>query len=324
MQSFTIAIINENKIRLQDRDRNEKNLSDDNLESLLEDYIEFKKVNNVEEMMLCITKVLGDTSNLYATTSNCFINKDYVYQITHLVDNNKPTNNYIATSLLQEEHNVYKSCVLMKSKRVDDNYINESITMNDIIDIYRKVYKHIGLLIKPNKEITEINYYNNPLDGQTPDKVKNSKYYEFLIAEDKVIQMFIEIDPIINQLNEIATIFYQKPIYGEVLIGFRNRGSNLYSSTEQYIDLDKDLFNKLLCVRSFYDTESDESIDNKTMEDVKLEKRTLIPFEIQLDRKYYAYKHKYGTSYSTKKLENIMTHSSLQELTKELISKNTT
>lgn len=324
MSTFSIAIIKENKVRLNESDKNEKNLTNDNLESLLEDYIEFKKVSSNNEMMEVIAKILDQTLNYHITTSTCYVDYDYVYQICHLESKDDKKVNYIARTLLSDEYYVVRDCIMLKAKLDNKlNFVNDNITIEDIIDVYRKMHKHTGLKIFADGEIKETTYYHNPMDGLTPDDVKNLKFHEFQLATNRVAQVFIEMEPRNNKFNELASIFYGQPIYGDVLVGIRNRGDNIFSSSTLYLDITKHYFHKLLCIRSVDDlkVEDDASIIEKKQLEMEQKEVSntpkLIFFEHFVETKYASYKRKYGEKYSTKKLEKMKDMQPLHEYTKE-------
>lgn len=328
-RGFTVAIIKQNKFKFSDGDMNDNKLTDDILENILEDYTEFKNVTDVEDMMVFICDVLKMTDKIFGDTSTCYEDDEYIYQICHLSSFTDKQKNYIATKMTNDSSSVIGDAVIFKAKiNNDKTCTNVDITMKDIINLYRRSHKHIGLVVHPDGKTDEITYFFHPIDSMKSDVANNLKYHEFALFGNKVIQIFIELNPTINKLNEKASVLYGMPIYGKVVIGMRMRGEHILDSDTKYIDLDKKTLEKLICVRS--DEESSKNItDTKSSEDIIKEKESelqsnknnkITNFYTVLNENYNNYKKKNGTMFIKKSLENANFENSLNKITLEKLN----
>jgi hypothetical protein len=319
--SFTVAIIRENKYRLSQSDMNDTTLSYDNLESVFEDFVEFRHVTDIEDMMVLVGDVLGMRDGVIGDTSTCYETEDCIYQLCHLSSLVDTRKNYVGTTLVRETSSVVGAAVLMKIK-VDSNKTctNVDISMKDTIDLYRKVHKHIGLSIDANGTVDELQYFFNPIDRLKPNEMQNMKYFEFLLFENCVVQMFIEQVPSSEKMNDRASIIASAPVCGKVVLGMRIRGEHVLDSETKYIDFTKDTLEKLTCVRSVsYDEFNIPKPDAKaipTEEQLqqKAQSKVFKNFFTVLNQAYSLYVKKYGTSFQKDQLKDMAKEKSLNTI----------
>jgi hypothetical protein len=337
MSQHKIMIIRENKLFYSQSDRNFARLTHDNIENDIEDYIEIKSIEQ-STLMDEITTILN-TPDAVAHTMRCYEDNEYIYELCYhsYIDNTKKsTINNIASHLTKFTDKVVGNAIILKSK-INYNKTCElvDISLNDIVDIYKKIFVHTGVIVMPNGTIDEYNYIFNPIDLIKPDQMNNIRFYELKIF-NRVIQLFIEVNPSDNTLNEYASILYNKSlINGKVIFGMRYTFDDVRMTETEYCDLTKDILKKIVYYASdnvnFSDSTSDQdinSITNSNTHQVNFngsntqssEKITKVnTFYTMLDNEYNIYKAKYGLVLKKDCLEKLKYQQSLNDVTKSLV-----
>lgn len=258
MNNFNVAIIKPNKF-WEDLYKNKEQMDRltkldvlENIEIEISKYITFKKLTHVE-MMDFIVDTIKLTSDKLGSTSLCYEDKDHVYQLCHYskVDNGEkekdedPENiNSIAGFLCSEDINIYGTVVLISSKintYNNNTCITDTIELTDISRILYNKVVHKGVKVCTNGTVDEFIFYKDPLENKTETEISNYRWVELPFLNFNLIG-FIETNPKVDVVNKkITRLIGDKVINGDVLL--------VSKTTEtEYINMDKELFNKLLAV----------------------------------------------------------------------------
>lgn len=251
--------------------------SNDNIELYLEDYLEFKSGNFADNLNTIFK--LPDNVNLF--TTNIFENKDTIYQMVHmsLYDENSPEiielnkkikllkKNNIASLFADNEYKIYGNVVILKFNinEITNDVTPQSITFNDMINVFRnkKIFK--GILIKPNNTIDTVEYVGNPL---TYLKYAYRYYEKEMLGY--VFMFFIEVNPTNNTFNTLATKLYNNTldtsIYGNVFISVRHKCNDIRYDIPKFINIDETYINKIVLFES-YDYEPVDFKNNNNKHD---------------------------------------------------------
>lgn len=330
MANYQIAIIKANKFIYSESDRTFSKLSHENVQDNIEDYIELKSID-CSNMMEEIMEILNMPDSV-AHTVRCHETDEYIYELCYHSDLASSVNN-IATHLSKFTDRVIGNAILIKSKiNYDSTCSLVNISLSDVADIYRKIFVHTGIIVGSNGSIDEYPFIFNPIDLIKPDQLENMKFYEFKIF-DKVIQMFIELNPvqIENNTNELASILYgENLINGKVRFAMRYTFDDAKMTESEYCELTKDTFHKLLCYSSDLEICNDRikntnnpqpnQLDESTQPTEKTKKLT--SFHTYLKNKYNEYKEKYGTEPKREVLDKLKDLPTLQNITVELSKSN--
>ncbi len=255
-----VCIIKPNTIDYSSFDNYLGRFTFDKIENDIEDYIKLTNISNETSMIELIVNTLEITPEINVFTTNIYEDEQYVFQMIHLIqyENHKlfeninnivieKKKNNIANILCNNLYKVFGNVIITKSKINSDNSISpENITLNDIINVFRKKKVNTGILIKPNNNLEEIEYVGNPLSWMDANKTTNFRYYEIEIM-GKIFMFFIEIMPENNILNNFATHLYggANPIFGNVFLVMRNKPEDMRITENIYLDLFKNTIIKL-------------------------------------------------------------------------------
>lgn len=196
-----------------------------------------------ENMMSFIVQNIGLTTELMGSTSMCYENEKYVYQMCHLnLEDNGQKNdennfNQIASQLASTD--VYGNAIMIASEISENNQcVSKTIKLDEIIKIFKSKIVHKGIKIDTNNNISEFNFYKDPMEFYSKEDVTNFQWMELPIFNFNFI-VFMQVNPQPNTINKLMT-----KIVGRHII---NGISLLVSkSTEnEFIDMDMELFNKL-------------------------------------------------------------------------------
>lgn len=300
MDKFNVAIIKPNKF-WADLYKNKEKLESlkkpdvkEDIEIEICNYITFKKLTHVEMMNFIVETIKLEHDQL-GSTSICYEDKDYVYQLCHLskVDNGEkekdedPENiNGISGYLCCEDMNVYGSSVLICSKIDNDNNntcVTHNLELNDISKILYNKVVHKGVHVSTDGTVKEFTFYRDPLENKSEEEISNYRWVELPFLNFNLIG-FIKAKPEVDIVNKkITRLIGDQIINGDVLL--------VSKTTEtEYINMDKELFNKLVAV-------SNGSLDSRQLTDIEKkhgEEQNGIPIVMNrhciLDRRYKNYK----------------------------------
>jgi hypothetical protein len=272
MSKFSVAIIKPNEFNF-----NDSNTIID-VKNNISNYIKFAEVSNDEEMMSVVVNTLEMTENLLGDTFTCYENESYVYQICYLTNVNVSDNNCFLTNekinnissyLNHGKHAINGNCILIKTKISDDNLgINCTVTIDDISTILYKRIAHTCVHLSPNSE-KEFIFSSDPFEVFQNTNIKNIKCLDIKYL-NLTFSVYFELEPSINKINEKASLFINKgPVYGNVVIALKVFGeiNGIEDGSEDFIDLDLKLFNKIFVVMNNKDFENkltnNEHVDKK-------------------------------------------------------------
>lgn len=257
------AILSPNDIQFTEHDNLMfEKFSNDNIELYLEDYLDFKSGNFIENINTIFK--LPDNINLF--TTNIFEDKSTIYQMIHIslydensqdiIEINKKIKllgkNNIASLFSNNDYKIYGNVIILKYKinETTNEVSPQLISFNDIINIFKnkKIFK--GVMIKSNNSVETIDYLGNPLTV-----LKHAfRYYEKEML-GYVFMFFIEINPIDNIFNPIATKLYNitlnESIYGNVFISVRQKCNDIRYDIPKFINIDESQINKIVSFNSY-------------------------------------------------------------------------
>jgi hypothetical protein len=294
MTEFNIAIIEDNTLEYSDYER--MNLTDEKIECDLEDYIILKKVKDSEDLMIHVVDNLQITPEEGGITSIVYIDEDYIYYLFHNYDIEKKQNNLnnISKIMTYGEFRITNNCVLLKNRVFSSGLAEHcNITMDDIIKIFKSFYIHEGTIIETNNNMETFRYVNNPIEWI--NNKDNIKYYEIEIC-DKVAMFFI--DTTSTEFNYYASLLYGQRINGRVLLTFRNKPEDIRRNTNEYINFNKLLCQKLVCIMS-------ENINELKIDYEKDNKNLIYNLYTIIKNKYNIYLKKNGNKVLNNKYEEL-------------------
>jgi hypothetical protein len=312
MQNFSVAIIKSNKLTYSNVDMTHSRFQRDNLENDLDDYLELVKVNNLDELMGKIIDTLQLTPEILAHTTTCKEDTKFIYQICHLVDDDKARKqNNICIRLTNNCFRVVGDAVLMKAEIMSDGTTKPcNITLDDVIDLYQECLIKTCVKVYADGKMDDVKYIFNPIDWVNPNFIDNFRFHEIQFA-DKIMMFFIELNPVNNILNTKASILYGKPIFGDVIIAMRYKPDDIRQTEHEYYNVNKHTMSKLVSVFS-------AKSEKLKINDEGTTKRVVNNFLITLENKYNLYKSLYNDEYSTELLDHIKQFKSLNEISQEM------
>lgn len=242
-----IAVIKPNTFMFENMSYND--ISGNMLETTLHKFIEIVKIDSSsnDEILKNIVEHVGLTTDETRRTYKCYespTNCVYLMYVssdeeTFKVEKSKNANS-LARFLSENHEPVMGNCVILNTSITS----NCDITFDDVLRIVRSRIIHKAITLSPNGSIKESLYNMNPIEN-TSLKEENCRCFQVEFF-NKVLCVFIEPVPSIGGINKYATILCKKlRIHGDVVIGILTK----YPATE-IIDIDQDLFKKILCARS--------------------------------------------------------------------------
>jgi len=259
MKRFSVLVIEPNDIKLDYKYNKE----------IINKYISIKNTSLLEnQLVYLIVDTLKMTPNDMGDTVIISESSDYVTQLcckgeaTNEIKNtgerDKKDMNNIASYLIKGDKQIYGPVIVLRSEITDNNTCKESdMTIDLLHNILNSKFIHKGIRLGYNKDITEFTFKNYPLEDMEEELINNYKWLEVPLFKFNLL-MYIQIEPINNVINGYATrIVGDKVIYGDVII--------VSKSTEyEYIDLDIDIFKKLLKICG-------GSLDSRNIKDIDKE-----------------------------------------------------
>lgn len=246
MEKFNIAIIKPNNFG-KDSTKFNLQLTDEFILNEIKDYIVLKEVT-MDNMMEVIVQTINLDSQLIGDTILCYETCQYVYQLCYLnMENNGKKNNEeqmngIGSLLTIGRLSVYGNCVFLCSK-ITNKYICEpyTVNLNDIAKILYKKIIHSGVIVLSNGDVQTFKFIKDPLEKFQSDFVKNFQWIEYSFLKFNLV-VFIQIKPTNDEINKKTTKLIGKyRIHGDAIIVSKLTGN-------EFLDLDIELFNKLLIV----------------------------------------------------------------------------
>jgi hypothetical protein len=235
-----IAIINPNMITFKTI-----NVENDNiLQNIVEKYVEIKSIKNSSEhellsdIVTCLECCPSDeccSYKCYETETECI----YSMYVTRKEIPSEKEN--IMGRFFSERHEpIFGKCILLNTS----NNKNTDMSLDIVVKLLKSRFVHCALVVSPDDNIVCTSFSENPIDN-TPLKFDNCRCIQIEIF-DKMLCVFVENVPERKQLNRKATILCKnRKICGDVVVALLN-----CSPSVEVIDIDKNTFEKILCVRS--------------------------------------------------------------------------
>ena len=244
MSKFNIAIIKFNNYNIKE---DVKDISKEDIKKDLEKLVEIREVTQ-NTMMENIIEVLKLTTHHVADSALCYEDDKNVYQLCNmrLLDTNnsngKGNFNCLGTLLTTTKETIYGDSVLIKSKITEDNTcIDDSIDIDDIVNLYYSKIVHKTVSINADGEISELLFRKSPFENMDKDMLNNYRYIDHNIL-GFVFQMHIEVIPTKDKVNKKMTILKGNSIIkGNVILLLKTHEYN-------FLDIDKKLLKKILCL----------------------------------------------------------------------------
>lgn len=252
---FEIAIINPNNVTFTNDEI--LSINNDILKNRIEQYIEFRTVTPDTMMIEIVDTIKLNTSQMGSTTL-CKEDENYVYQLCHLdppenndtnnnINNNNNNINNVASHLAMGNNtNIYGSCVMICSKIKDTGLCEtHTISMDDIVNILYHKLTHKCVKINCDNSVEEIVFINDPIENMNinANVNQNFQWMELPLIKFNLI-VFIQTNPLQDTINKKATkLVGTHKIHGDILVAAK-------SSEDEYIDMDIQLFEKLLILSS--------------------------------------------------------------------------
>ena len=176
-KNFKIAVIENNDFNIYNYN-NSPTFYDD-VELYLSDYINFIDVN-IDNFMTNLIKITNMNNDDLGNSDIIYYDDTYIYELSYVTFTNKNIKKNIISSELFYNKIIYGQTIIKKTNISNDIFVNESVDINDILNIIQKKNNHIGIVINTNGSIDNFFYHDNPLDWVTDSNYfKNLSYHEF-------------------------------------------------------------------------------------------------------------------------------------------------
>lgn len=277
----------------------------ENKELLKKDIMEIIEVIDIDdhELMYNIVSILDIKSEkTLGNTSICYENENNIYELCYVGVENMEDQK-VGTSITKEEdqnnlasflcgENVSKNGVFFSSKISDNSYcVKASVTIDEFIDILYSKFVHVGIVVfsSDGNKFDSFTYFEHPSEYYRITEQSEFDKFEILSVEMFGFGLTALINKEAKEINRSMTRFFNKRIYGDVLL--------IAKTDNAYYDLSLDTYTKLNAL-SYQKLENrDIIVKDEQVEDGKLQK--VINRWIVLDEKYKNYKpectncHKY-------------------------------
>lgn len=314
-----VAVIKHNDINYSESDKTHSRFKKEYLEEDIEDYVDFVPFLDSYDAMEKIIESCGFDKEQLINTTVIYESAKSIFYMIHIIDdkNENKNINKIAMYLTKNLFRITGSVGIMKEEILSNGCTNISnITFNELLDVYNDCLVHKCVIIDEKGSIDEVKYIFNPIDWLKVEESKNYKFIEYEIF-DKMLMMFIEIQPANNILNEKATILYGKKIHGKVIFALRTKPVDIKEINFIYENLYKNTVEKLISVLSVQQDELKETDDEK-------KNMKVYNFYTVLEKRYLKYITKYSNGYLLDILNKIQNNISINEAAYKYILQNTT
>lgn len=257
--SYRIGIIEPNTFSINDYSI--QNFNFESLKEQVETYVQFKEIEENDELIKLIIETINLPSNVHGYTTRIYHNEEYVYEMCHLIHdkifNRDDSNNNLATLLIKTDK-ISGFAVIVKTKIISNGkYIPDKLELNELVNIVRTKIVHKGVVV--GKNVSEYEFIFSPIEMLSESEVKNLRTVEIFYL-NCIICLFIEVEPSINEINKkITMITTDKIIKGRVFMVLKNKDKT------EYYNLDKKLFNKIIAIMS--DNSYNSNVMNEEIED---------------------------------------------------------
>lgn len=261
--SFKVAIISPNKVIYFGDNKTISKLTTDKIDDDIFEFITFKEIRQEILMDTIVESLrLPELGNkVHPETRSCYEDDKYLYQMCYIPSSAgmEENINNISMQLVDNITNIVGDTILIKHKIKEDRTAEcETITMWNIVNILQNRLIHNCVTIDVSGKINNIKFIDNPIEWKKTDEIKNIRYNEIQLF-DSILMFFIELTPIHNEINEIASIMFNKKIFGNVVIALRKNTDEASQRRFDFIDIhDKDIGKlvKIIFGYNYYKKES--------------------------------------------------------------------
>ncbi len=275
-----LAIIDINDVHYSQDFLTLSNLSHKNLKNILEEHVSMHKVISDEHQLDTIFKdiylhlfqnVLYPNKEYKETQEQIKTINDYVEcsgVMCYRIDDEDTLNNYeyylchiqpdkenkyitkkyngLATYLTGYLFEVDGVSMIIKANSVSKKI--ENILMDDVVELFRNVLVHTGLIIGENDKLETFEYIYNPVDWIKANEINNYKYIDILDeTKTSTLQIFYDERNTKDNsyVNKLGTKILNKKIdfYGRIIVGRLNQQSE-HKNKINYVNLSLDYFNR--------------------------------------------------------------------------------
>jgi hypothetical protein len=234
---YRIAIIKPNECKIS-----KENIDD--LQNATDKYTEIIEVTH-DKLPQVITETIGMVpQSIMGDTSTLYQDNKYVYDMCFVDPEQNKTEpdetkyNEIATHLIIDNKKVYGNVVIMRSKITDNKTCEpDELSYDNLINLLRLKTIHTGLFVPVKGDVTEYQFYKDPVEGLEVAKMQKLGYVESTISKFNLLAFF-PIDENTYPINKKVTRLFNRKIYGDVYLVSR-------STESTYENLTSDLYKKL-------------------------------------------------------------------------------
>ena len=325
--ALQICIIKPNEIEITEETLT-NNFSKDDIYKNIINCINFEETTN-ETLMLDIVKYLDlenfkYKNNVTIETTTILEDEHYKYDMCHLpiydtieiYEENSQTRelcnrinkdiqnrgiNKLANILNRSQFNTFGSSVIIKMKINNNKITNTTFNSDDLNNlIYSNlVYNGVKISLDSNGEniIENFKFIKSPLEILNSEKINNIlnyRYYEVDLSS-RILMIFIELKPSINQKNKLASLFFNNSVTGNVIFSMRKRNTDIRFNHHIFIDIDDKLLEKIATIYNYnsdnYEIKEDSNkLDNKLdNSDNQIKENKYTNFYININDKYDEY-----------------------------------
>lgn len=250
---MNIAIIEPNDVSYSEHNMMHQTFTYEKVEDLLTDHIEFKKVNDHDDMMkVIIAQVVNNDPDFPIHTAIVSNVLDELYMMCHIYPTKeiyeefkaiKAQFNGIASYLTDMNLKLYQKAVIFKINTKNNQNKLESISMGEIVNLFTSKFVHKGVLLNLDGTLDELKFIFNPVDWIGPNEVSNYMYNEIELL-GKVFMLFADTKS--NVENRNASVIFGQKINGRVILAMRDKYVDMNETTIHYTDLDCPTARKLI------------------------------------------------------------------------------
>lgn len=204
------------------------------INDVIDDAIEYIKINNADDLLLLISKELG--CEKIKTTYTCHTTLSSVFQIIFNEHEEGEEENKLCTQLCNGIKATNK-CIITKT---NNNNIIENINRNDIFEIFKIKFVKKGISLTTDGIATEFIYNRYPYEKY--ESIKPEQFaMNFNIEKQQYLIAFCFGG---NTINKNGSKIFQKNIYGDILIVLVQYDDMI--NDKYYIDFDINKYEKCI------------------------------------------------------------------------------
>jgi hypothetical protein len=221
---FNIAIIRKNLVGLDKTKLSDKQNAKNYLKDIVKEYVEFKDVSTLDNMMSEIINVINMPKEKIGDTTFSVQTKDSFYQICHYnLKNNASENkeediNYLCCFMAKDKEKIYGDSVLIKSTLAPNELCNPAkMDIDEIVDLlYKKMLPACVHLKCEDNTAHEMRFFNDPVEECLGDDILNYHTQKINIVGHDLIMFYKKKTD--GPINKKATRLSGKKVRGDTLV----------------------------------------------------------------------------------------------------------